>query len=134
MYIASNDIKKIHVSSRLKILHFSKYFDDVTRVWSNLKWLIDWLFLVFTPYRQYFSHVTAGHQYKTKEPTHTHKMQQEYQSIHTIWWKTTNIFQISLGELHVLCVCSNFYFTFHKNSFLKKQVNVNFFINFIFTT
>ena len=37
MYIASNDIKKIHASSGLKNLRFSKYFDDVTRVWSNLK-------------------------------------------------------------------------------------------------
>ena len=37
MYIASKDIKKIHASSGLKNLRFSKYFDDVTRVWSNLK-------------------------------------------------------------------------------------------------
>ena len=37
MYIASNDIKKIHASSGLKNLRFSKYFDDVTRVWSYLK-------------------------------------------------------------------------------------------------
>ena len=36
MYIASNDIKKIHASSGLKNLRFSKYFDDVTRVWSYL--------------------------------------------------------------------------------------------------
>ena len=34
--MASNDIKKIHASSGLKNLRFSKYFDDVTRVWSNL--------------------------------------------------------------------------------------------------
>ena len=37
MYIASNDMKKILASSGLKNLRFSKYFDDVTRVWSNLK-------------------------------------------------------------------------------------------------
>ena len=37
MYIASNDKKKIHASSRLKNLRFSKYFDDITQVWSNLK-------------------------------------------------------------------------------------------------
>ena len=37
MYIASNDIKKIHASTGLKNLRFSKYFDDVTRVWSYLK-------------------------------------------------------------------------------------------------
>ena len=38
MYIASNDIKKkIHAPSELKNLRFSNYFDDVTRVWSNLK-------------------------------------------------------------------------------------------------
>ena len=36
MYIASNDIKKIHSSSGLKNLRFSKNFDDVTRVWSYL--------------------------------------------------------------------------------------------------
>ena len=37
MYIASNEIKKIHASSGLKNLRFSKYFDDVTRVWSYLQ-------------------------------------------------------------------------------------------------
>ena len=34
--MALNDVKKIHALSGLKTLRFSKYFDDVTRVWSNL--------------------------------------------------------------------------------------------------
>ena len=46
MYIASNDIKKIHASFRLKNLRFSKYFDDVTRLWSNLKSFIYTLTLI----------------------------------------------------------------------------------------
>ena len=38
MFIASND--------RLKNLRFSKYFDDVTRVWSNLKYQVKQYFYV----------------------------------------------------------------------------------------
>ena len=38
MYIASNDIKKYMPHPGWKNYVFPKYFDDVTRVWSNLKW------------------------------------------------------------------------------------------------